>query len=98
MQNTKSREIEGPKADAIRAVANEWVSERVMETLEFVRVSHLYADRYRLDWFCLLDDPSITVKQRRILDSRFVHVHDMADGSVELEDKTLGRVEVDETI
>jgi len=88
VQNTKSKELTGSKAEAIRKAVKSWVSEEVNQNLEQLRITHLWADRYRLDWFCLTDDPTITVKQRRILDSRFVRAIDKGDGTFKLEDKT----------
>jgi hypothetical protein len=92
MQNTKSRVVEGKLADKIREQVKDWVADEIKENLELIRVTHLWLDRYRIDWFCLIEDPASTVKQRFILDTRFVHVEE-TDGGVKVTDFSKGRVD-----
>lgn len=92
MQNTKSREVEGELAETIRGIVMQWTSDEVRNNLERIRIINVYANRYRIDFFCKLspaEGTEMMLPQRKILDSRFCHLEKRSDDTQELVDVTV---------
>ncbi len=91
MQNTETREVEGDLADSIRDIVMGWTSDEVRNHLEFIRVTNVYSNRFRIDFFCRVTDENseLMFPTRKILDSRFCHLEKRSDDTLELVDVTV---------
>jgi hypothetical protein len=91
MQNTESKVLEGPLTDQIREMVLPWTSDEVRSCLDFIRVTNVFSNRLRIDFFCKVHDENseLMFPQRKILDSRFCHLESRSDDTLELVDVTV---------